>query len=74
VGKYDKYVKPLRLWTELVRPSFRGKMADFSLLHDEKVQPETPIWVETFYAYAPGAGVGIPWSHLHPSPVVKQWI
>ena len=60
MGKYDKYVKPLRLWTELVRPSFRGKMADFSLLHDEKVQPETPIWVETFYAYAPGSGVGVP--------------
>jgi hypothetical protein len=59
-AKYAKYVQPLRLWTELVRPSYRGKMADFSLLHDDKVQPETKMWVETFYAYAPGTGVGLP--------------
>ncbi|HEX7474580.1 MAG TPA: hypothetical protein VF318_01340 [Dehalococcoidales bacterium] len=59
-AKYTKYVQPLRLWTELVRPSYRGKIADFSLLYDEKVQPETKIWVETFYIYAPGTGVGLP--------------
>ena len=59
-SKYAKYVNPLRLWTEAVRPSYRGKMADFSLLFDEKVYPDTPCWVETFYAYAPGTGVGVP--------------
>jgi hypothetical protein len=59
-SKYAKYVNPLRLWTEAVRPSYRGKMADFSLLFDEQVYPDTPLWVETFYAYAPGTGVGVP--------------
>ena len=59
-SKYAKYVNPLRLWTELIRPSYRGKMADFSLLFDEQVYPDTPIWVETFHAYAPGTGVGVP--------------
>jgi len=55
-AKYSDLVQPLRLWTEIVRPSYRGKMADFSLLFDEKVQPKTKCWVEIFYAYAPGAG------------------
>jgi len=59
-AKYADLVQPLRLWTELVRPSFRGKMADFSLLYDEKVQPKTKIWVEIFYAYAPGTGAMVP--------------
>ena len=58
--KYAKLVNPLRLWTEVVRPSSRGKMADFSLMFDEKVYPNAPLWVETFYAYAPGGGVGVP--------------
>ena len=30
-AKYANLVQPLRLWTENVRPYFRGKMADFSL-------------------------------------------
>lgn len=60
MAKYDKLVNPLRLWTEVVRPSYRGKMADFSLLFDEKVCDGAPLWVETFYAYAPGTGVAIP--------------
>jgi hypothetical protein len=59
-AKYAHLVNPLRLWTESVRPSYRGKMADFSLLFDEQVYPNAPLWVETFYAYAPGAGVGVP--------------
>ena len=60
-AKYSDLVQPLRLWTEIVRPSYRGKMADFSLLFDEKVQPKTKCWVEIFYAYAPGAGnMGLP--------------
>ncbi len=53
-AKYADLVRPLRLWTEVVRPSFRGRMADFSLIHDEKVQPKTKVWVEIFYAYAGG--------------------
>jgi hypothetical protein len=60
VAKYDKLVNPLRLWSEIVRPSYRGKLADFSLMFDERVYPDTPLWVETFYAYAPGGGVAIP--------------
>jgi len=60
MGKYSKYVNDLRLWTELVRPSYRGKMADFSLIFDQKVFPEAKIWVENFHIYAPGAGVMIP--------------
>lgn len=60
MGKYAKYVNNLRLWTELVRPSYRGKMADFSLIFDQKVFPEAKIWVENFHIYAPGAGVMIP--------------
>ncbi len=59
--KYADLVQPLRLWTEVVRPSYRGKMADFSLLFDEKVQPKTKCWVEIFYSYAPGTGnMGLP--------------
>jgi len=60
MGKYAKYVNELRLWTELIRPSYRGKIADFSLIFDQKVFPEAKIWVETFHAYAPGSGVMIP--------------
>jgi hypothetical protein len=60
MGKYAKYVNELRLWTELVRPSYRGKIADFSLIFDEKVYEDTPFWVETFHVYAPGSGVGVP--------------
>ena len=59
-AKYADLVKPLRLWTELVRPSYRGKLADLNLLYDKTVQPKTKIWVETFYAYAPGEGVAVP--------------
>jgi hypothetical protein len=65
-AKYADLVQPLRLWTELVRPSFRGKMADFSVLYDEKVQPKTKCWVEIFYAYAPGAGAA-------PGPLPALW-
>jgi len=57
-AKYADLVQPMRLWTELVRPSMRGKLADFSLIHDEKVQPKTKCWVEIFYAYAGGQGAG----------------
>jgi hypothetical protein len=60
MGKYAKYVNDLRLWTELIRPSYRGKMADFSLMFDQKVFPEAKIWVEIFHAYAPGSGVLLP--------------
>lgn len=60
MGKYAKYVNDLRLWTELVRPSYRGKIADFSLIFDQKVVPEAKIWVETFHIYAPGSGVMVP--------------
>ena len=60
MGKYAKYVNELRLWTELIRPSYRGKIADFSLIFDQKVIPEAKIRVETFHAYAPGSGVMIP--------------
>ena len=57
-AKYADLVQPMRLWTELVRPSMRGKLADFSLIHDEKVQPKTQCWIEVFYAYAGGQGAG----------------
>jgi hypothetical protein len=62
---YEKYVQPLRLRTEMINPSFRGKISDFSLVHDQKTTPETPIWTETYHAYAPGAGVFAP-SNLPP--------
>ena len=60
MGKYAKYVNDLRLWTEIIRPSYRGKIADFSLVFDQKVFPETKIWVEIFHVYAPGSGVHVP--------------
>jgi hypothetical protein len=60
MGKYAKYVNDLRLWTEIIRPSHRGKIADFSLVFDQKVCPEAKIWVETFHVYAPGSGVHVP--------------
>ena len=60
MGKYAKYVNDLRLWTEVVRPSYRGKMADFTLMFDEKVYPDAPLWVETFHAFAPGTGAFVP--------------
>jgi hypothetical protein len=59
-SKYAKYVNPLRLRTEIIAPSTRGKMTDFPLMFDNKVYPEAPLFVEIFYAYAPGAGVGVP--------------
>jgi hypothetical protein len=64
-AKYAKYVQPLRLRTEVIFPSFRGKISDFSLVHDEKSQPDCPIWIETYHAYAPGTGVFAP-SELAP--------
>jgi hypothetical protein len=60
ISKYAKYVNELRLYTELIRPSYRGKIADFSLIFDQKVFPEAKIWVETFHIYAPGSGVMVP--------------
>ena len=59
-SKYLKYVNPLRLRTEVIGPSTRGKMADFPLMFDDKVYPDAPLFVEIFYAYAPVTGVGIP--------------
>ena len=64
-GKYGKYVQSLRLRTEVIYPSFRGKISDFSLVYDEKSQPDSPIWTETYHAYAPGTGVFAP-SELAP--------
>ncbi len=58
--KYAKYVQPLRLRTELIIPSFRGKISDFSLAHDQQTTPESPIWTETYHAYAPGTGMFAP--------------
>jgi len=58
--QYAKYVQPLRLGTELINPSFRGKISDFALVHDQKTTPESPIRTETFYAYASGAGALAP--------------
>src|SRR4030067_1743417 len=63
--QYAKYVQPLRLGTELINPSFRGKISDFALVHDQKTTPESPIRTETFYAYASGAGA-LPPSKLAP--------
>ena len=40
----------------MIYPSFRGKIADFSLVYDQKAMPESPVWIETYHAYAPGAG------------------
>ena len=58
--QYAKYVQPLRLGTELINPSFRGKISDFALVHDQKTTPESPIRTETFHAYASGAGALAP--------------
>ena len=60
MGNCAKYVNDFRLWTEHVRPSYRGKIADFSLIFDKKVFHEAGIWVENFHIYAQGAGVMIP--------------
>jgi mannose-6-phosphate isomerase-like protein (cupin superfamily) len=59
-GQYARNVQPLRLRTELVYPSFRGKISDFSLVHDQLTTPESPVWIETYHAYAPGTGVMAP--------------
>jgi hypothetical protein len=56
MSKYSKYVNPLRLWTEMVAPAYRGNRADFSLMFDEQVYPDTPVWIETFHLYGPGSG------------------
>lgn len=58
--QYAKYVQPLRLGTALINPSFRGKISDFPLIHDQKTTPETPIRIATYYAYAGGAGMFAP--------------
>jgi hypothetical protein len=74
-GKYGKYVRPMRLRAELIYPSFRGKIADMPLVYDQKCLPEAPVYVETYHAYAPGAGVMSP-CHLAPlvdgAPVEAQ--
>ena len=59
MGKYSKYVNPLRLNTAVVNPSWRGKVSDFYLTFDEKVY-SAPLWAEVSYAYAPGAGFHLP--------------
>jgi hypothetical protein len=59
-SKYAKYVNPLRLRTEIIAPSTRGKMTDYPLMFDNKVYPEAPLFVETFYAYSGVTGVGVP--------------
>ncbi|MEJ2110332.1 MAG: hypothetical protein P8Z37_10545 [Acidobacteriota bacterium] len=43
-----------------MRPDYRGRIVDFSLIFDRKVFLEAKIWVENFHIYAPGAGIGIP--------------
>jgi hypothetical protein len=58
--QYAKYVQPLRLGTEAIYPSFRGKISDFALIHDQKTTPESPIRTETYYAYAGGTGMYAP--------------
>jgi hypothetical protein len=70
-AQYEKYVQPLRLRTDMILPSFRGKISDFSLVHDQKTTPESPIWTETYHAYAPGTGVFAP-SNLTPLIDGKQ--
>jgi hypothetical protein len=64
-GTYGRYVQPLRLKTEAIYPSFRGKISDFSLVFDRDVHPEAPIFTETYHAYAPGTGAMAP-SELAP--------
>ena len=49
----------------MIVPSFRGKISDFSLVHDQQTTPESPIWTETYHAYAAGTGVFAP-SNLAP--------
>ncbi len=44
----------------MILPSFREKISDFSLVHDQKTTPESPIWTETYHAYAPGTGFFAP--------------
>jgi len=58
--QYAKYVQPMRLGTEWINPSFRGRISDFPLIHDQKTTPESPIRTETYYAYAPGTGAFAP--------------
>lgn len=64
-NKHAQWAQPLRLRTEFINPSFRGKISDFSLVHDQQTTPESPIFCETFHAYAPGTGAFFP-SHLPP--------
>ena len=64
-GQYSRNVQPLRLRTELIYPSFRGKIADFPLVYDRACHPDAPVYIETYHAYAPGAGVMAP-SELAP--------
>ena len=54
--QYARNVQPLRLRTELIYPSFRGKIADFPLVYDQTCLPEAPVYIETYHAYAPGTG------------------
>ena len=63
--QYARNVQPLRLRTELIYPSFRGKIADFPLVYDQACLPEAPVYIETYHAYAPGTGVMAP-SELAP--------
>jgi hypothetical protein len=64
-SKYGKNVRPLRLRTNVIYPSFRGKISDFSLVYDERCDPDSPIWTETYHAYAAGTGLFAP-SELAP--------
>jgi hypothetical protein len=59
-GQYSRNAQPLRLRTELIYPSFRGKIADFPLVYDGACHPDAPVYIETYHAYASGAGVMAP--------------
>lgn len=59
-GRYARNVQPLRLRTELIYPSFRGRIADFPLVYDRACHPDAPVCIETYHAYAPGTGVMAP--------------
>jgi hypothetical protein len=58
--QYARYVQPLRLGTEMINPSFRGKISDFALIHDQQTTPDSPIRIEVYHAYAPGTGMFAP--------------
>jgi hypothetical protein len=58
--KYAQYVTPIRRGKEFEDLAWEGKISVPPSRWDKKCFPATTHWIEFFYIYAPGGGMGLP--------------